>query len=81
MRIEFSTTSFDSFLGAPCVTSIRRRVKVATIPDLNGFRRVSADTLVNLASRDLWGIRRDGGDLYIERLFQDNGSPLKESNA
>jgi hypothetical protein len=79
MRIEFSTTSFDSFLSAP--TRVTTRVKVATIPDLNGFRRVSADTLVNLASRDLWGIRRDGGDLYIERLFQDNGAPLKESNA
>lgn len=54
------------------------RQRVASIRDLAGFDRVSAETLVHKSDRDLWTITKDGGGKYfIERLFDDNGDPLK----
>jgi len=51
--------------------------RVANLGDLNGFLRVAADTLINKATRDLWSVRKDGKDFVIERLFRDDGNPLK----
>ncbi len=54
------------------------RQRVASIRDLAGFDRVSAETLVHKSDRDLWTISKDGsGKYFIERLFDDNGDPLK----
>lgn len=53
------------------------RMKVASLDQLKGFSRVAADTLINKSTNDLWAIRRDGDSFQIERLFQDDGSPLK----
>lgn len=54
------------------------RVVVASIRDLVPFMRVSSDTLVHKSNRDLWALRKESdGNFYIERLFNDNGSPLK----
>jgi len=53
------------------------RVKVASLADLKEFERQSAETLVNKSTRDLWALRQDGGNYYIERLFEDGGDPLK----
>lgn len=60
------------------VKPVGSRRKVASIGDLASFIRLSSDTLVHRADRDLWSIRRqpDGG-MYVERMFDDNGSPLK----
>ena len=54
-----------------------KSVKVASLQQLSGFRRVAADTLVHKSTNELWAIRKDGEDYHIERLFQDDGSPLK----
>jgi hypothetical protein len=54
-----------------------KRVKIGSLKDLSEFRRVAIDTLVHKSTNDLWAIRQDGGDYFIERLFQDDGQPLK----
>lgn len=56
--------------------SMRRRV--ASLRDLEPFTRLSADTLIHKSERDLWAISKaSDGKFYVERLFDDNGSPLK----
>lgn len=64
-------------VGQAKTAAARPRVKVASLDQLKGFTRVAADTLINKSTNDLWAIRREGGDFVIERLFQDNGQPLK----
>lgn len=56
---------------------VAKRVKVGSLAQLKGFRRVANDTLINKATQDLWAIKTDGGEFFIERLFDDGGSPLK----
>lgn len=56
---------------------VAARVKVASLGDLEGFERQSAEILVNKSTRDLWALKQDGSDYFIERLFEDNGDPLK----
>lgn len=54
------------------------RVRVASVQQLAPFTRLSTETLVHKSERDLWAIRKEAdGQIYIERLFDDNGSPLK----
>lgn len=64
-------------VGTAKAASKPARVKVASLSQLNGFTRVSAETLINKSTNDLWAIRKDGDSFLIERLFQDDGSPLK----
>lgn len=78
-------TGIDSFLAreseSDTLEGLRlassNRVKVSSLQQLSGFRRISEGTLVHKSTQDLWAIRREGEDFMIERLFQDNGSPLK----
>lgn len=59
-------------------TERAQRVKVGSLQQLSGFDRVSAEMLVNKSTQDLWTIRKEAdGDYYIERLFQDDGTPIK----
>jgi hypothetical protein len=54
-----------------------RRI-VATCADLRNFVRISSDTLVHKSNNDLWTLRKEAdGKFYVERLFDDNGEPLK----
>jgi len=54
------------------------RRKVASLQDLAGFTRLSNDTLVHKSDQDLWSIQKDAdGSLYVERMFSDDGTPLK----
>jgi hypothetical protein len=56
--------------------TVRRRV--ASLQDLSPFTRLSADQFIHKSERDLWTIRKEGdGKFYIERMFDDNGEPLK----
>lgn len=36
-----------------------------------------SDDLVHKATKDLWSIHQDGGQYVIERLFTEDGAPLK----
>jgi len=54
------------------------RVKVGSLGDLAEFMRVSEDTLVNKSTNELWALKKDDEGKYaIERLFNDDGAPLK----
>jgi len=55
------------------------RVVVSNLGDLSGFFTVAgqADELVHKATKDLWSLKKDGGNFVIERLFNENGKPLK----
>jgi hypothetical protein len=51
---------------------------VASCSDLKAFVRISSDTLVHKSNNELWALRKEAdGKFYVERLFDDNGSPLK----
>jgi hypothetical protein len=64
--------------GTVKAASAPKRVKVASLDQLKGFQRVSSDTLVNKATQELWSIAKDtSGDFFVQRLFQDDGQPLK----
>lgn len=53
-------------------------IRVASLGDLSGFMRMSSDTLVHKATKDLWAVRQEGSEYVIERLFKESGDPLKE---
>ena len=54
------------------------RKKVASMKDLEGFERNSAETLVHKSERDLWALKKEAdGQYFIERLFDDSGEPLR----
>ncbi len=55
------------------------KVKVASIGDLRDFLRISTDTLVHKAEKDLWRINEDKkGQVVIERLFNpDTKEPIR----
>lgn len=53
------------------------RVKVASIQDLKPFTRLSTETLIHKSDRDLWALKKEADGYFIERLFDDNGEPLK----
>lgn len=62
----------------PKTASAPPRVKIGSLGDLSGFMRVSEDTLVNKSTNELWALKKDDeGKFAIERLFQDDGAPLK----
>ena len=64
-------------VGTAKTAAAPMRVKVASLSQLQGFTRISAETLINKSTNDLWAIRKDGDGFQIERLFNDSGSPLK----
>jgi hypothetical protein len=60
------------------VTPSKSRMRVASIGGLANFRRVNAETLIHKSDQDLWSVKREGnGALVIERMFSDDGTPLK----
>lgn len=58
-------------------TASMRRMRVASLGDLTEFLKMSSDTLVHKATRDLWSFRQDGQGYVLERLFDTTGDPLK----
>ncbi len=54
------------------------RVKVASLETLHPFVRLSSDTLIHKSDRDLWSLQKEAdGSYFIQRLFDDNGEPIK----
>jgi hypothetical protein len=54
------------------------RRKVASLGDISSFIRLSSEQLIHKSQRDLWSLKREAdGSYFIERLFDDNGEPLK----
>jgi hypothetical protein len=88
LDFEQSASGLDAFFASEpavisphgqAVTAAKKpaRIKVGSLHDLNGFVRASADTLVHKSTNDLWALRQEGEGYFIERLFNDTGSPLK----
>lgn len=73
------STGLDAlFSQQPQLVNPNHRRKVAAVSDLQSFIRLSAETLVHKSERDLWALKKDAnGGFFIERLFDDNGEPLK----
>jgi hypothetical protein len=60
------TAGMDDFL-------MGNKVKIASLDSLSDFFRISSDTLVHKAQKDLWRISEDAkGQTVIERLFDPN---------
>lgn len=81
-------SGMDSFLGGEEVQDLReltaseaprgKRIRVASVEQLSGFTRVANDTLIRKSERDLWSLAQtDEGEWVIERLFDEDGNPLK----
>ncbi len=73
------SVGLDSYLGGVTASTSgsKGRRKIASLGDLDGFLRVSADQLVHKADGDLWSIQRtSSGEMFVERLFTE-GDPLK----
>jgi hypothetical protein len=72
IKDEEDVCGMDEYLTAD-------KIKVASMSDLCNFFRVSNDTLVHKAEKDLWRISEDkNGKVVIERLFNpDTKQPLK----
>ena len=77
-------TGIDSFLEAqsesdlPMKKNASMKIRVASLEQFNPFHRISAETLVHKSTKDLWTVTREADGLYIQRLFQDDGVPLKD---
>jgi hypothetical protein len=66
----------ESHILKPHVTSGRK--KVASMVDFRPFIRLSAETLIHKSERELWALKKEAdGQYFVERLFDDNGEPLK----
>ena len=57
---------------------VSEKRKVASMGDLSDFFRISSETLVHKAQKDLWRISENNGQVVIERLFDPNTKePIK----
>jgi hypothetical protein len=66
------------FTQQPQLVASKSRKCVASLADLKPFIRISSDTLVHKSDKDLWALKKEAdGAFYIERLFDDNGEPVK----
>ena len=53
------------------------KVRVACLGDLTEFLKISGDTLVHKATKDIWSFSKDKEGYLIERLLGEDGKPLK----
>ena len=72
IKHEVESCDMDSFLTG-------EKIKIASMSELADFFRISTDTLVHKAEKDLWRVNEDkNGKVVIERLFDpDTKKPLK----
>lgn len=56
---------------------VRRASSIDALLGGDEFVKLAEDTLVHKATRDLWSLKQEPGGYVIERLFEDDGSPLK----
>lgn len=51
-------------------------IKIASLEDLYGFERNSSNTLIHLASKELWTISASSDGVFIKKCFNDDGNPV-----
>lgn len=78
---DSTSANIDLFGGRSASTEEvnQGRIRVGSVEQLKGFTRVAnSDTLVRMSEQDLWEIKEgDDGEFLIERLFDEDGKPLK----
>jgi hypothetical protein len=52
-------------------------VRVSSVNDLKGFRRIAANTLIRKSENDFWILKNSEEGWVIERQFDADGNPLK----
>jgi hypothetical protein len=67
----------DGVILTRVASTTDNRIKVAHVGCLDEFLKVGNNTLVQKATRDLWSLSQSENGYVIERLFDDNGKPLK----
>lgn len=73
-----ATATSDPTDPAGRIPVAQTRIRVASLGDLTNFLKVADQTLVHKSTKDLWSFSKDAdGEFVVERLFDDNGSPLK----
>lgn len=66
------------FEREPQMVTPKNRIRLASVQDLKPYQRLSTETLIHKSEKDLWAIKRQGdGSMFIERMFDDNGKPLR----
>lgn len=76
-KIERIPTDFLKLAGMR-VSSIDDHFIVLSGPSLMGLASDKSSTLVHKATKDLWSVKvSEDGSYDLERLFDDNGDPLK----
>ena len=65
--------------GSRTAEAVVRRIDASSLGDLTEFFIQGSGTeLVHKATKDLWSLHpTDTGDYQLNRLFQENGDPLK----
>ena len=66
-------------LVSPTRTATNYRRRVIAMGDLTDFLKSAGGMgdLIHKSSKDLWKLTKSGGDFVIERLFDEDGEPLK----
>ena len=78
MQMQGSAGLDALFSREPQLVQPAKKVRLASINQLQPFVRLSADTLIHKSNRDLWAIKKEAdGSMVIERMFDDSGAPLK----
>ena len=52
-------------------------IRTSSLGDLSDFLRVSSDTLIHKATKDIWSFTKDGDEYVIERVLGEDDTPLK----
>jgi hypothetical protein len=74
---DVDASGLDDFFTPPA--RLPDQIKIGSLGDLSDFFRVSSDTLVHKAEKDLWRISENKkGEVVIERLFNpETKKPIK----
>ena len=54
-----------------------KTIRVSNLGNLTDFLKAADGHLVHKSTNDLWSVTADGEGFLIERLFDDEGQPLK----
>ncbi len=79
--VRFSSSAIDDFFvdpPPPRTASRLGKIRLTSLRQLVGFRRIASDTLVCLSQQDFWKLGQDDEGHFIERLVTDDDGPVKE---
>lgn len=70
--------ALDSSATADAIAKLASPIRVASLGDLTQFLKRADGKLIHKSTNDLWSYSKDAdGNFLVERLFDDEGEPLK----